>query len=1139
MKDIKYFIFRQNIKHYTKNRYIIYFLNFIELVMIYVPLMNICFYISAYKTGKKKTKNYFLIFSPYYYLHELYQISPYVGYSLMAFVTFLFIVFETLFFLEYEFQNHAINDFYINLYNAFFCRSFAICSIDVYIYNFISLTYNKDKSIIFSVMCLILLVVIIYFISDNIFNLYVISTGNINYHINITMRNADIYLFFLKILLAFCRNISEFSEDTDDSILFFLNVISLIYFYVGIVYFLIMIYFRPIYSIITKNNLQLRIFFNIFSAYMIFFTIFIHDENLFMYLILTIGTIFLSFVLAFEYNPIDLSLKQLNFLNYQDQILLILNLMQTKNKELYLKIYNEKIKFHYLFCRKCVFCNYLQKFRTENPKDNFDFNTLHKLFLKLIEKENKKLGQKEQNCIHDIYELLSDLKENSCYNLKTHYQFKKLIKRYNIIDKNFQNNLRIIYEDFCSEMKISESIKWRQVTLLDLILREIKDILICIEEKIQIYSVITPSEITKLSEKFSKMETDQTFFLNERDNMQYYGLVIMRILNEEILNIPINKDEGLIRVNKNYNEDFLNYHYNEDKVLIIDINLFNKKYIINHSGKDLLRFLGKDFSNLFPEEFRGYAMKKFLTEVNKNSMRKTFEFIIKGNEKNENIYYPFVYNFYFTLGIGNNDFCIIGEYNVIQHNLVITETQKNNQGEFDVIYYMAKEMALTLSPGHGIEKKQDKGIFRSSLILSNLFKKISDKKYSIIKKNKRYILNLFLIFSCEEKTYKVFNCQQKNYVYSNTKDIMELEDDEDDKKNHEEKKKSPKKYVVDDSRSVNTTSTVSVLTKKIILNKKTSGFIVGNSEILKKYQSRFQNTKKLMIYFSLFLVLFNVICLIIELKQNSKIISMNNIYTNLRSANRMYYILIASLMSVACFGDVDVINYSCKNFYEEYSLQQKTSLNYSFSVFDYIIHENKCKLNEIIERVKTLKKDIYKLTDKTTTDAYNQKFVYKAISIINNEIKIIEQETSFNNGIEIIINAVNIVLEDEEYFRRPIYFFYGIPYYNFSNLRYLNNMTDSQIQFYNIIINYINYLKTWNNIQYSMFSNIYSKINRFDKISNYFMISSFLLHIWLGFLLLYYLYSFLNLFILRIDKVIRKLKKEKNKEFFKKKSKLT
>ena len=133
--------------------------------------------------------------------------------------------------------------------------------------------------------------------------------------------------------------------------------------------------------------------------------------------------------------------------------------------------------------------------------------------------------QKEQNYIHDVYELLSDLKENSCYNLKTHYQFKKLIKRFNNLDKNFHNNLRIIYEDFCSEMKISESIKWRQVTLLDLILREIKDILICIEEKIQIYSVITPSEITKLSEKFSKMETDQTFFLNE-----------------EILNIPINKD---------------------------------------------------------------------------------------------------------------------------------------------------------------------------------------------------------------------------------------------------------------------------------------------------------------------------------------------------------------------------------------------------------------------------------------------------------------------------------------------------------------------------------------------------------------------------------------------------------------------
>ena len=96
-------------------------------------------------------------------------------------------------------------------------------------------------------------------------------------------------------------------------------------------------------------------------------------------------------------------------------------------------------------------------------------------------------------------------------------------------------------------------------------------------------------------------------------------------------------------------------------------------------------------------------------------------------------------------------------------------------------------------------------------------------------------------------------------------------------------------------------------------------------------------------------------------------------------------------------------------------------------------------------------------------------------------------------------------------------------------------MTDSQIQFYNIMINYINYLKTWRIIQSNMYNNIENKIKNFDNISNYFMIISFLLHIWLGLLLMYYLYSFLNLFILRIDKIIKKLKKEKYKEFFKKK----
>ena len=290
-----------------------------------------------------------------------------------------------------------------------------------------------------------------------------------------------------------------------------------------------------------------------------------------------------------------------------------------------------------------------------------------------------------------------------------------------------------------------------------------------------------------------------------------------------------------------------------------------------------------------------------------------------------------------------------------------------------------------------------------------------------------------------------------------------------------------------------------------------------------------------MIYFSLFLILFNIICLIIELNHNSKIIKINNIYTNLRSANRMYYILISGLMSIVCFGDSDIENYSCRNYYKEYSDVQKEQFNFTFNIFDYIIYENIYKLNEMIQRIQTLKIHIYELNDYNTKEAYQQLFIYKSISIIDEKIKVIEQEISFNNGIEIIINAVNIVLQDDIYFERPIYFFTGVPNYDFSNLRYLKNMTDSQIQFYNIIINYINYLKTWKYIKLSMYNNIHHKIISFDKISNYFMIISFLLHIWLGLLLMYYLYSFLNLFILRIDKIIKKLKKEKHKEFFKKK----
>ena len=345
----------------------------------------------------------------------------------------------------------------------------------------------------FSISCLIVFLIEIYYISENILLLYVLSTGNINYSVNSIMRDTDIFLFYLKILLSLCRNISEVSPSLDDAILFFLNIITLIYFHIGIFYFFHTIYDKPIYSIIIKNNVKLRYFFYLFSSLMILLTLFLYDEHLFMYIILTIGIIILCIILAYEYNPITLSLKYINFLNFEEQILLLLNLMQNKDKELYLKIYNEKIKFHFLFCRKCIFCLQLKKYRENNPKDNFDFNTLHKLFLTLIQKENKKLGHHKLNYIHEVYDLLSNLKENACYNLKMHHKFQILINRYQNLDQNMQFNIRIIYEDFCSEMKIPENIKWKQVSLLDLILKEIKDIFESIEEKIQYYSIMSPS----------------------------------------------------------------------------------------------------------------------------------------------------------------------------------------------------------------------------------------------------------------------------------------------------------------------------------------------------------------------------------------------------------------------------------------------------------------------------------------------------------------------------------------------------------------------------------------------------------------------------------------------------------------------
>ena len=338
---------------------------------------------------------------------------------------------------------------------------------------------------------------------------------------------------------------------------------------------------------------------------------------------------------------------------------------------------------------------------------------------------------------------------------------------------------------------------------------------------------------------------------------------------------------------------------------------------------------------------------------------------------------------------------------------------------------------------------------------------------------------------------------------------------------------------VDDSSSVQTTSTGSTIQQKVF---PPSQLIFGSShsrQPLFIYNKRFVYTKCLMVLCSSTMIVFNIISLIIEISQNAKTRELNSIYTNLRSANRLFYTLIAAIFSVICIGDVQGNN--CTSYYQVNSVNEMLANNVTINLYEFILYENEYTINEFRDRVKVLKKNIYSLKDRTITEAFNQEFAYKKLSIDELNLRIVTQNTTFSNGLDLLINSVYSILNQDNYNEMPIYFFSIYPSFNFSYLKNVDKLTTAQTEYYNCFLNYVSYLVTWQNIHTIMSNIILKHLKKFYRTSFIFMIVSFLFHIILGCLLVFYLYSFLCIFMLNIEKILASIKDEKYSEYFKKK----
>ena len=860
-----------------------------------------------------------------------------------------------------------------------------------------------------------------------------------------------------------------------------------------------------------------------------------------------------------------------DIMNYINNLFYIITI-RNQTDDLYKKLYIEKLNFHYLTCNKCKFCKSYLKIKerliskivkvtptTKHIKyhnkikdtiSTYD-NELFILFSTYLEMFRKSLfhNNNKSYLIEIFYDLFS-IYQYCFESRKVSYKLKcnvcDLIYKYKGTNKNIILNLIYIYQDLFNskDEKSNNIISNIQVYLL--FVKKITHIL----DRISNYfhdEIKSPINILKLGIELKELRNKKNIdFLKSRLKTNDYCIDIITYILEEITNIPINKDKGFVKENLLLNEEILNLYYSKSNNIVISCNSKLNSYIIEKTGKDIIKFIGKDITSLFPKEFRNDGIKKLKKSLRSKHTLKSFDFLINYSEKKNDFFeydndeindyfcegkykrFYMSYKLYFD-NLENDDFYINGEYFFAFDDLVITKIFNKSFNDLQEyifsVYFNNKKIVKTYQ---NLAKINSHSFLNYSKNLKrgkrNSLKKMNDY---FIKENELTMLYENIKF---EKIFSInkHNCQY--IIYSSIKipkkgtknnlSIINVNSsfDEDTKLNI----KLPD--TVSMANSLNSQNSISSRHEKgsQLLNIK-----VENK--YKQYQSRFVSITQITLIFSLISIIFCIISLFVELNENKNLLYSYNVYTELRSLNRLFYNLVTSILAVNCIANPGEKN--CTNYYKLYSENFNIKNNINYPSFNYSLFENPYKVNDYGIGLEKLKKKIYELNDKEVNYIFNEKFIYTHISLKGKNISIENTTSTFVNALEIFFNSLLVIIQSNKYYNNPVYIF-TMSNFNFVNIYDQQNIEDWQTEYYNLIINYQKYLETWVNIQLSVGENTNNRLRYLSKIVIIFLCLFCVFHIILFLLLFYFISSFENLYIMSVNKLMSKFKNVKFQKFF-------
>ena len=739
----------------------------------------------------------------------------------------------------------------------------------------------------------------------------------------------------------------------------------------------------------------------------------------------------------------------------------------------------EKIRAHFNKCQKCNLCKNLKNYLAKKK--------CYKLVYKILYNKSGLLEHTTNELIHTVLIKGKEaLKYNSFFLINLMYCYYINLKQKNYV---LSLNLKLLFEIINAENKNileNHSLSTEQIMLIneflskaDNLLNIMKIILTepLIKEKVKMFYELC----NKIFELKSKKFRDKLYYNKNEGIINFYKYIsICSMIYEEIFNVTLSNGGVSLKENQIFLDDISNKNNINLNQLIINLDLLSFENKIIYITGELAKYKDKALCQLFPNIFKAQQLtimkkkimnSKFLTLINKdkdffNNNTYTsakgknndeqfinFQLVIydEVDHKKTFVIISLKLNLIYPTDIAKN-ILLTGFYS-LNRNVIITLDKSTNENK--------KEIVLNSDDDKNLENE----IGNYTTNDSNLIKYKKDDKYYKTKKlffvTKFYVnpncYNIYLIYHTEkQRTFRMEKIKEE--AQKNNKNAFELES-----KNN--------LYTGGQSTTQNfnfmmmsqTSGTFNQMSNDILnFKKRDKG---AKRENKKNYYFKYYQIGLLSLIILIFLfqliahIILNKYIVIID-EQNSALIMLKNYFG-------IYNILFASTLSIACVAENpetkqcdNVINY-----YENNFLPKQQGLPLNLQMFLFGQNQGTCDpLNSVRQKIHRV---LSESDDKTLNDLVNSKMTTLFISENTEGTKLIvnKQTNSFIDVLNLMTTGFVVLNSDRNVImgkKEVVYIINKIDYHEnwetseepFKEVKYSGKLSDYQLYYYYIILNY-------------------------------------------------------------------------------------